>query len=137
MMNILFFLHPKSEIKYIYDDCSLRKGIELMRGDGYSAIPVINREGKYVTTISEGDFLNHIIDKGECSLKKLEDTLIGDIAGDNRNPAVSINATMGDLISRAMEQNFVPVTDDRGMFVGIITRKDIIKFLATEEGDIK
>ncbi len=136
-MNILFFLHPKSEIKYIYNDSSLRKGIELMRNDGYSAIPVIDREGKYVTTVSEGDFLNYIIDKGECSLKKLEGTLISDIAGDNRNPAVTINATMGDLISRAMEQNFVPVTDDRGMFVGIITRKDIIKFLATEEGDIK
>jgi len=136
-MNILFFLHPKGEIKYIYNDSSLRKGIELVRNHGYSAIPVIDREGKYVTTVSEGDFLNHIIDKGECSLKKLEGTLIGDITSGNRNPAVSINATMVDLIQRSMEQNFVPVTDDRGMFVGIITRKDIIKFLATEEGDIK
>ena len=136
-MNILFFLHPKGEIKYIYNDSTLRKGIELIRNHGYSAIPVIDREGKYVTTVSEGDFLNHIIDKGECSLKKLEGTIIGDIAAENRNPAVSINATMQDLILRAMEQNFVPVTDDRGMFVGIITRKDIIKFLSAEEGDIK
>lgn len=136
-MNILFFLHPKGEIKYIHIDSTLRQGIELMRAHGYTAIPVIDREGKYVATVSEGDYLKHIIDKGECSLKKLESTLISSIVAEGRNPAVSINATMPDLIHRAMEQNFVPVVDDRGMFVGIITRKDIIKFLSEEEVDIK
>ena len=136
-MNILFFLHPKGEIKYIHIDSTLRQGIELMRAHGYTAIPVIDREGKYVATVSEGDYLKHIIDKGECSLKKLESTLISSIVTEGRNPAVSITATLPDLIHRAMEQNFVPVVDDRGMFVGIITRKDIIKFLSEEEVDIK
>ena len=35
---------------------------------------------------------------------------------------------MEDLIDRAMEQNFVPVVDDRGQFIGIITRRDIIGY---------
>ena len=35
---------------------------------------------------------------------------------------------MEDLIERAMEQNFVPVVDDRGQFIGIITRRDIIGY---------
>ena len=34
----------------------------------------------------------------------------------------------GDLIGRAMEQNFVPVIDDQGHFIGIITRRDIIGY---------
>lgn len=41
---------------------------------------------------------------------------------------VSINASMEDLIQTAMNQNFVPVIDDKKIFIGIVTRKDIIKF---------
>lgn len=35
---------------------------------------------------------------------------------------------MEDMLNRALNQNFVPVVDDRKMFIGIITRKDIIKY---------
>ena len=48
-----------------------------MRHHGYTAIPVINREGKYVGTVSEGDFLWQIV-SGEqenlraCSMRDLE-----------------------------------------------------------------
>ena len=35
---------------------------------------------------------------------------------------------MEDLIDRALNQNFVPVVDDRGFFIGMVTRKDIIKY---------
>ena len=41
---------------------------------------------------------------------------------------VSIDATMEDLVQMAMNQNFVPVVDDRGFFIGMVTRKDIIKY---------
>ena len=41
----------------MFEDYSLRQGLEKMKYHGYSAIPVISREGKYIGTISEGDFL--------------------------------------------------------------------------------
>ena len=41
---------------------------------------------------------------------------------------VSVNATMEDLVRVAMNQNFVPVIDDKKIFIGIVTRKDIIRF---------
>ena len=44
-MNILFFLTPKSELSYIYDDDSLRQALEKMEYHRYTAIPVINRKG--------------------------------------------------------------------------------------------
>ena len=34
-----------------------------------------------------------------------------------------------DLISVAAEQNFVPVIDDKGAFIGIVTRSSIMKFM--------
>ena len=56
-MNIAYFLLPKNRVAYLYDDYTFRQGLEKMRHHGYTAIPVISRDGKYVGTVSEGDFL--------------------------------------------------------------------------------
>ena len=36
---------------------------------------------------------------------------------------VHADSNMEDLLDRAINQNFVPVVDDQGSFIGIITRK--------------
>ena len=61
-MNILFFLTPKNEVAYIYDDQTLRQALEIMEYHRYTAIPMINKQGKYIGTITEGDlFINFLI----------------------------------------------------------------------------
>lgn len=55
-MNIAYFLLPKNRVAYLYDDCTFRQGLEKMRHHGYTAIPVITRDGQYVGTVSEGIF---------------------------------------------------------------------------------
>lgn len=134
-MNILFFLKHKATVAYLYDDCSIRQGLEKMHVHGYTAIPVITREGKYIGTVSEGDFLWYIILKKtqEQNLKSLEKCHIKDIIRNKRDRAVRVSETMDNLLNMVMEQNFVPVVDDRGMFIGIITRKDIIKYFYDKE----
>ena len=56
-MNVLFFLKPKASVAYIYDNNTVRQGLEKMKHYGYTAIPVIDHEGRYVGTVTEGDFL--------------------------------------------------------------------------------
>ena len=41
-------------------------------------------------------------------------------------PPVYVYATIDEMIERASNQNYVPVVDDRNVFIGIITRRDII-----------
>lgn len=134
-MNILFFLKPKATVAYLYDDCTIRQGLEKMHAHGYTAIPVITRDGKYIGTVSEGDYLWYIVLKKaqEQNLKSLEDCYIKDILRNKRDQPVRISETMDNLLMRVMNQNFVPVVDDRGMFIGIITRKDIIKYFYDRE----
>lgn len=38
---------------------------------------------------------------------------------------------MSELFNRSLEQNYVPVVDDRNIFIGIVTRKTIISYLMT------
>ncbi|HJA71133.1 MAG TPA: CBS domain-containing protein, partial [Candidatus Lachnoclostridium stercoravium] len=47
---------------------------------------------------------------------------------------VRADARMEDMIDRALDQNFIPVVDDQKNFIGIIKRKDIIKYFYDKMG---
>ena len=128
-MNILFFLTPKSEVAFIYDDQTLRQALEIMEHHRYSAVPIINKLGKYIGTITEGDMLWGIKNEYNLSLREAEHVPVTTIPRRIDNAPVSIDATMEDMIHKALNQNFVPVIDDRKRFIGIITRKDLIQYL--------
>lgn len=132
-MNILFLLRPKVTVAFLYHDNTLRQGLEKMQAHGYTALPVIERDGRYVGTVNEGDFLWHIVGRDETDMKAQETCFVRDILRPGWNPAVTVNATMDELLLRVMEQNFVPVVDDRQAFVGIITRKDVIRYFYEKE----
>ncbi len=127
-MNILKLLKPKAVIDYIYDDCTVRQAIEKMRHHGFTAIPVINRDGEYVKTLAEGDFLYFMLDNQLTDIKELEDYSISQISRRVNNDPVYVYSTIEDLILISMTQNFVPVIDDRKVFIGIVTRRDILQY---------
>lgn len=126
-MNILYLLNPKESVAYIHEDNTLRQGLEKMDAHGYAAIPVLTKSGKYAGTVTEGDFLWFMVKHGGLDAKDLEQYSVKDIIRKGWNGAVRVSETMEDLMRRVMDQNFVPVIDDRGFFVGIVTRKDVIK----------
>ncbi len=129
-MNILFFLTPKSEVAYIHDDESLRQVLEKMEYHKYSAVPIISRQGTYVGTITEGDLLWYIKNQLDLNLQEARRILITNVPRRSDNTPVSIDSNMEDLLDKAMKQNFVPVLDDKRSFIGIVTRKDIMKYFA-------
>ncbi len=127
-MNILFFLTPKSEVAYISDDDTLRQALEKMEYYKYAAVPIVGRTGKYIGTITEGDMLWGIKSEYDLSLRDAERIPAVSIHRRQDNQPVYVDATMEDLIDKALNQNFVPVVDDQKNFIGIITRKDIIRY---------
>ena len=56
-MNLLFFLTPKQDVLYIYEDFTLRQTLEKWSNQRYATIPVLKRNGEYVGSITEGDIL--------------------------------------------------------------------------------
>ena len=127
-MNILFFITPKSEVAYIYDDFSLRQALEKMEHHKYTAIPMLNRRGLYIGTLTEGDLLRAIKDEYDLNLHEAENVPISKVKRRWKMDPVNINCNIEDLVSLSMRQNFVPVVDDEGVFIGIIRRKDIIQY---------
>lgn len=127
-MNILFFLKPKSEVAYVHDYGTLRQVLETMEYHKYASIPMLNKSGEYVGTITEGDLLWGIKRYTNLNLKEAENIFIQDFPRKVDYVAVSINSDMEDLLQKAMNQNFVPVVDDQKKFIGIVTRKSIMEY---------
>lgn len=127
-MNILFFLTPKNEIAYIYDHETVRQVMEKMEYHRYSCVPIINRDGDYIGTITEGDLLWGLKHLNFSNMKEAEKTPVMHLKRRQDYRPVNVETDMEHLINRAMNQNFVPVVDDQDKFIGIITRKDIIQY---------
>ena len=133
-MNILFFLTPKSDVAYIHDDESLRQALEKMEHHKYAAVPVVSRQGRYVGTLTEGDLLWYIKNQLDLSLQDAERISVMEVPRRSDNYPVNADCRMEDLMDKALNQNFVPVLDDEKSFIGIVTRKDIMKYFMKQYG---
>ena len=133
-MNILFFLTPKEDVTYIHDSYTLGRTLEKMEEHKYSCIPIINERGKYVGTLTEGDMLWGLKNRGSLNLKAAEDMPITSFKRRADYAPIRVDSDMEDLMDKAMRQNFVPVVDDQKNFIGIVTRRDIMQYICSSCG---
>ena len=129
-MNILRFLVPKSLVAYATDDSTVRQAFEKMRFHRYVTIPVINGEGEYVGTLRNEDIFRYFLDNNDFDYKKAERDSVNAIIDQGYAKPLLHNASVGELIEMVKEHNSVPVVDDRGCFIGIILRRDVLNFLS-------
>jgi CBS domain-containing protein len=129
-MNIAFFLIPKKDVAYLKVNSTMRQALERMEFHGYAAVPLIDSRGHYAGTLTEGDLLWKLKNTPDLTFNNTEKIHLHEIEQRTQNTPVSINALINDLISRAIHQNFVPVTDDQGIFIGIVRRREIIEYCA-------
>ncbi|RTR26576.1 CBS domain-containing protein [Robertmurraya yapensis] len=131
-MNIAFFLLPKSEVVYLNFNRTMRQALEKMEYHRYSAIPIIDHDGKYIGTLTEGDLLWKLKNTPDLNFRNTDQIMLSEIPLHVKNEPISVNEEMEAIIARAKEQNFVPVVDDNGIFIGIIRRREIIEYCANQ-----
>lgn len=127
-MNIAFFLLPKQDVICLTQDATLRQTLERMEYHRYTAVPIINDDGGYAGTVTEGDLLWYIKNHTDLTLEQTNKVKLADVPLRMNNKTVQIDANMDDLISLAKVQNFVPVVDDMNRFIGIVRRSEIIDY---------
>ena len=127
--NVLFLLTPKAQTSCLKDNMNIRQALEKMKAHGHSAIPLITKEGEYIGTVSEGDLLNHIVENKVYDLEDLENVSIKDLKRKEDFSAVKVEADISELVEEIVNNNFVPVVDDRNVLMGIVTRKTVMQTL--------
>ncbi len=127
-MEISAFLLPKDQVAFITSSISMLEAMQQLEQHYYSAIPIIDEDNKYVGTLAEGDLLWKLKNTEGLSFENMSEVKVSDIQRHVHNESVEINAQMEDMLTLAADQNFVPVVDSTGVFLGIIRRKDIIEY---------
>ena len=125
-MNILFFLTPKEEVAHIMESDNLRQVLDKMEHHGFTALPMLNKKGKYIGTVTEGDLLWYLKENDFPALEELETVPITVVSRHRDNKAVNVHEKMEGLLEKVTNQNFVPVVDDDKIFIGLVTRKDVL-----------
>lgn len=129
-MNLAKLMIPKYNTACLQETSTVRQGLEIMRHRGYTAIPVLDGNGLYVGSVTEGDFLRHILRVGDADLKTHEHYQVKTIFRPDFCPALTIDADEEEVLDAVVNQNYVPIVDDRGCLCGIVTRKAVIQYLA-------
>lgn len=127
-MNVLFFLTHKSNCTYIYDDFTIRQALERMEQSRYATIPILKRNGEFVGTISEGDLLWAIKNSYMMNMKEAEGRPVMEVARRKDYLPVTVTTSPRELLTMAVDQNFVPMVDDRNTFIGLVTRQKIMRY---------
>jgi CBS domain-containing protein len=128
-VNIMSFLTPKDETYYIDADSTIRQALEKFDYHKFSVVPLVDDEGKYCGTVSEGDILRLIKRNCNFDVELAEDVKILDIEKYRPYKALDITCNINDVLELSLQQNFIPMVDGRGMYIGIIKRKEILTFL--------
>ena len=129
-MNILRFIIPKSLVEYIEDDSTVRQAFEKMRAHRYKRLPVLDKTGKYLGTVNSDDIFHYFLKEKSFEVKRGEEDGVLSVLT-SRERALRHDASMRELFERVKEHNSVPIVDDRGCFIGIILRREVLGYLMT------
>jgi len=124
-MNIQSFMKPRYEVTFVYEDDTVGRTVDILETKRFGSIPVLSRDEKYIGTISEGDLLYFICKSDKKTASKSK---ISELTRNHDYLSVRITDPVTALVIRASDENFVPVVDDSGIFLGIVTRKKLLDY---------
>ena len=133
-MNIAKIMIPRACTVFLNEKQTVRQGWEIMTRNGYTAIPVLDAEQRYIGTVSEGDVLRHVLNTGSLDKLEMENHRVRELVRRDFCPPISMDAEEGEVVRAALNQNFVPIVDSRNTLCGILTRRGVIAHLAEKQG---
>lgn len=129
-MNILFFLTPKKDVGYVYSTDTVGEASGKMLKYQFTTVPVLDvRTGRYEGTLAADDLLREVQRHPTQTISAIDDRSLLSLMRRRDYQPVRADADIEDLLSYAATQNFVPVVDDTGAFIGIVTRREVMKYL--------
>ncbi|MDQ1910823.1 CBS domain-containing protein [Paenibacillus sp. GD4] len=127
-MDIKSFLYPKKEVSYLLTSSTMKEAMDKLEASNYTAIPILDDDGLYYGTLSEGDLLWKLKATPGLDFDTMHEIPVVSIKRRMKVECVAIGADLDDMLTLAADQNFVPVVDADRVFLGIIRRKDIIEY---------
>lgn len=133
------------------DSMTFKQAARLMDAAGVSALPVVDADGRVVGMVSEADLLlkeegagagkHHpalAVGRRRGERKKAEGLAVRDLM---TSPAITIGPkeplSAAAHVMHARDVKRLPVVDDAGKLVGIVSRHDLLKIFLRPDADIR
>ena len=132
MESIMSIFTPKKMTSFLNENVTVRQAIEIFDVHKYAVIPLVDNDGHFVGTLSEGDLLRFLKNKVGYDIKAAEKVSIKEMERYREYRSLEVSSMWSEFFVLSLDQNFIPVVDDKGIYIGIVTRREIIKFLSNK-----
>ncbi len=127
---------PKSKVISVYSDTSVESALKIMLKSHFTMIPVLERESdRYIYSLSTSDILARFAETEDIESVKKE--TISSIAIGRLIVPCRMDTEVEILTDLVVNQNYVPLVDEDGKFVGLVTRKAVINYLVDRLDECK
>ncbi|MFS0943319.1 hypothetical protein IGK28_001555 [Enterococcus sp. DIV0182] len=120
------FLIPAENVANVLYQHPLSHGLLVLSKVGYSKIPVLDKNDRFVGLISLSDVVNKMLDLQNISMEPLEGLTVADVM-EVGVTTVDENWELEDVLHLLVNSPFLPVVTEEKVFKGIITRKELLK----------
>ena len=119
------FLTPARNLAVLIDTHNVDHAILVLSQISYTRVPVVTDQMKYVGTISLTDILSYQMKHDYSDEVFLSMDIVHMTKMDGER--LGKDYTVTEVLHKLVEESFLPVVSEDGVFEGIITRKSILK----------
>lgn len=121
-------LIPSERVAHVQVGNSLEHALLVLTKSGYTAIPVLDSHYKLHGLLSTPIIMDSILGLERIEYEKLEHKRVEEVM-DNTIQHLNINTSLKDTIELLVDNPFLCVENNDGVFVGILTRRAVLNLL--------
>lgn len=121
------FLIPASKIAFVQEDAPLYHAFLILTKVKYAKIPVLNHKQQVVGLLSLSMITEKMLTDSDISIEPLSDMKVSEVMQTKFTTINFVNTTMEAQLHLLIDNPFIPVVNDSGIFQGLLTRREWIK----------
>lgn len=121
------FIIPASRIAFVEDDNPLYHAFMVLTRVKYSKIPVLDSKNQVVGLLSLAMITDKMMVTDKITLDPLTELKVKDVMQTNFDKINFAQTTLETQLHLLVDNAFLPVVDDYGVFQGLLTRREWIK----------
>ena len=121
------FIIPASRIAFVEDDNPLYHAFMVLTRVKYSKIPVLDSKNQVVGLLSLAMITDKMMVTDKITLDPLTELKVKDVMQTNFDKINFAQTTLEAQLHLLVDNAFLPVVDNHGVFQGLLTRREWIK----------
>lgn len=122
------FVISSEKVAHVQIGNSAEHALLVLTKTGYAAIPVLDSKYRFQGLINAQMITDSILGMNHIEYERLPEIRVQEIMN-KEIPVIHIEERFQKALDLVINQNFLCVVDDEGMFRGILTRRVILKHL--------